>query len=187
MHYCKESPLGPFWSVTKHKDIIALEVNHRSFSSLEASPYATGRATLSCRCLSHGPAAARSAAQGGAADRLAGQSGQFRGADQKRVRAVLDGLPRGKTFDWVDKVSIELTAQMLATLFDFPFDERRKLSTGRMSRPRCHTKAGWSKARSSARRFSANASPISWGYGTNGLTPGTPISSGCCPRRGPAT
>ena len=35
VHYCKESPVGPFWSVTKHKDIIALEVNHRSFSSLD--------------------------------------------------------------------------------------------------------------------------------------------------------
>ena len=33
MHYCKESPLGPYWSVTKHKDIIALEVDHRTFSS----------------------------------------------------------------------------------------------------------------------------------------------------------
>ena len=35
VHYCKESPLGPFWSVSKHKDIIAVEVNHRSFSSLD--------------------------------------------------------------------------------------------------------------------------------------------------------
>src|SRR5271154_5524396 len=35
VHYCKESPLGPFWSVSKHKDIIALEVNHRTFSSLD--------------------------------------------------------------------------------------------------------------------------------------------------------
>src|ERR1700735_3258632 len=33
VHYCKESPLGPYWSVTKHKDIIALEVNHRTFLS----------------------------------------------------------------------------------------------------------------------------------------------------------
>jgi cytochrome P450 len=40
----------------------------------------------------------------------------------------LDGLPRGETFNWVGKVSIELTCQMLATLFDFPFEDRRKLS-----------------------------------------------------------
>ncbi len=41
---------------------------------------------------------------------------------------MLDELPRGETFDWVDRVSIELTTQMLATLFDFPFEERRKLT-----------------------------------------------------------
>jgi cytochrome P450 len=40
----------------------------------------------------------------------------------------LDSLPRGEPFDWVDRVSIELTTQMLATLFDFPFEERRKLT-----------------------------------------------------------
>ena len=37
-------------------------------------------------------------------------------------------LPRNETFDWVDKVSIELTTMMLATLFDFPWEERRKLT-----------------------------------------------------------
>jgi cytochrome P450 len=41
---------------------------------------------------------------------------------------VLDGLPRNETFDWVQRVSIELTTMMLATLFDFPFKERRKLT-----------------------------------------------------------
>jgi len=40
----------------------------------------------------------------------------------------LDNLPRGEPFDWVDRVSVELTTQMLATLFDFPFDERQKLT-----------------------------------------------------------
>src|SRR5205814_2221074 len=43
---------------------------------------------------------------------------------------ILDELPVGETFDFVDKVAIELTSQMLATLFDFPFEERRLL-------PRC--------------------------------------------------
>jgi cytochrome P450 len=41
---------------------------------------------------------------------------------------VLDGLPRGEVFDWVDRVSTELTAMMLATLFDFPQEDRRKLT-----------------------------------------------------------
>ena len=44
-----------------------------------------------------------------------------------RVIQIMDGLPVGETFNWVDRVSIELTTQMLATLFDFPFDERHLL------------------------------------------------------------
>src|SRR6185437_14594365 len=47
---------------------------------------------------------------------------------RQRTAAVLDGLPRNQTFDWVDLVSTELTAMMLATLFDFPWVDRRKLT-----------------------------------------------------------
>ena len=46
---------------------------------------------------------------------------------RERAGAILDELPVGETFDFVDKVSVELTSQMLATLFDFPFEERRLL------------------------------------------------------------
>ena len=47
---------------------------------------------------------------------------------RERVQQILDGLPVGESFNWVEKVSIELTTQMLATLFDFPFEERYKLT-----------------------------------------------------------
>jgi cytochrome P450 len=47
---------------------------------------------------------------------------------RERTVEVLDSLPEGETFDWVDTVSIELTTRMLATLFDFPFEDRRKLT-----------------------------------------------------------
>ena len=45
-----------------------------------------------------------------------------------RTAEVLDELPMGEPFNWVEKVSIELTTRMLATLFDFPFEERSKLT-----------------------------------------------------------
>ena len=45
-----------------------------------------------------------------------------------RTAEILDALPVGKPFDWVDTVSIELTTQMLAILFDFPWEDRRKLT-----------------------------------------------------------
>ncbi len=47
---------------------------------------------------------------------------------RERTQRVLDGLPRNETFDWVQRVSIELTTMMLATLFDYPFEERHKLT-----------------------------------------------------------
>jgi cytochrome P450 len=47
---------------------------------------------------------------------------------RSRTAALLDSLPVGAEFDWVDLVSIELTTQMLAILFDFPWADRRKLT-----------------------------------------------------------
>jgi cytochrome P450 len=47
---------------------------------------------------------------------------------RRRTAEILDGLPDGESFDWVDRVSIELTTQMLAILFDFPWEDRRKLT-----------------------------------------------------------
>jgi cytochrome P450 len=55
---------------------------------------------------------------------LANLSGTIRA----RVGRILDNLPRGETFDWVELVSVELTTQMLATLFDFPYEQRHKLT-----------------------------------------------------------
>jgi cytochrome P450 len=132
VHYCKGSPLGPYWSITKHKDIIAAEVNHRALSSDSA----LGGITLLDRpselelpmFIAMDPPkhdVQRKVVQPIVSpDNLA----NFEGLIRSRVRAVLDRLPRDETFNWVDKVSIELTCQMLATLFDFPFEDRRKLS-----------------------------------------------------------
>jgi len=53
---------------------------------------------------------------------------QHAGQIRERVRRILDSLPRNEVFDWVDLVSVEVTTQMLATLFDFPFEERRRLT-----------------------------------------------------------
>jgi cytochrome P450 len=132
VHYCRESPVGPFWSVTKYRDIVATEVNHRTFSS--SSTF--GGITLRDR-----PAElelpmfiAMDPPRHGDQRKVVqpivspGNLANFESLIRSRVGTVLDGLPRGETFDWVDKVSIELTGQMLATLFDFPFEDRRKLS-----------------------------------------------------------
>ncbi|MCB1693201.1 MAG: cytochrome P450 [Pseudomonadales bacterium] len=47
---------------------------------------------------------------------------------RERTASVLDSLPVGEKFNFVSEVSIELTTRMLATLFDFPFEDRAKLT-----------------------------------------------------------
>jgi len=132
VHYCRESPLGPFWSISKHRDIIAVETGHRVFSSSSALGGITlrdrpGELELPMFIAMDPPKhdVQRKVVQPIVSpDNLANFEPLIRG----RVRAVLDALPRGEAFNWVDRVSIELTSQMLATLFDFPFEDRRKLS-----------------------------------------------------------
>ena len=129
VHYCKDSEFGPFWSVTRFDDIMTVEKNHDIFSS---EPSITIQEPLEDFNVSmfiamdepeHGNQ--RRTVQGSVAPRnLANLEGLIR----ERAGKILDSLPVGETFNWVDKVSIELTGQMLATLFDFPQEERRKLT-----------------------------------------------------------
>ena len=132
VHYCKEGPLAPYWSVTKYRDIVATEVNHRTFSSSST----LGGITLRDRppelelpmFIAMDPPRHEDQRKVVQPIVSPGNLDHFEGLIRSRVGKVLDCLPRGETFDWVDKVSIELTGQMLATLFDFPFEDRRKLS-----------------------------------------------------------
>jgi cytochrome P450 len=132
VHYCGDSPLGPFWSVTRHKDIIDVEVRHRTFSSSSA----LGGITLRDRpaelelpmFIAMDPP--KHEAQRRVVQPIVSPDNldHFQDLIRGRIRKTLDSLPLGETFNWVDRVSVELTAQMLATLFDFPFEDRRKLS-----------------------------------------------------------
>lgn len=129
VHYCKDSHFGPYWSVTKFNDIMEVEKNHQVFSS-------EGGITLSERAkdfqtvnfISLDPPRhdiQRKAVTGVVAPiNLA----KLEPIIRDRAVTILDSLPIGEEFDWVDQVSIELTTQMLAILFDFPFEERRKLT-----------------------------------------------------------
>ena len=137
VHYCKDSLYGPYWSVTKYKDIIEIDTNHKVFSSdVSQGSFVLDDTTLN-------------AVEGGI------DLPNFLGMDppkhdvhrmvvspivapqnlmnyekliRERTQGVLDDLPVGETFDWVDEVSIKLTTMMLATLLDFPFEDRTKLT-----------------------------------------------------------
>ena len=129
VHYCKDSMFGPFWSITKFNDIMEIEKNHHDFSSAPGITLADRPedfATINFIAMDpprHD--VQRKTVQGVVAPaNLVNLESTIR----QRAQKTLDSLPVGETFDWVENVSIELTTQMLATLFDFPFDDRRKLT-----------------------------------------------------------
>jgi len=130
VHYCNDSLFGPYWSVTKYRDIMAVDTNHKVFSS-EVSSITIVERTEEDRnpmFIAMDPPKhdeqRKTVSPIVAPDNLA----KLEGVIRSRVSAILDGLPRNETFNWVDRVSIELTTQMLATLFDFPFEDRRLLT-----------------------------------------------------------
>jgi cytochrome P450 len=130
VHHCAVSDFGPYWSVTRYHDIVHVEKNPEVYSSARSIvvgdpdpgfPLEAGFITMD------GPRhdAHRAVVQPVASPR---NLRVLEPLIRARVGEILDGLPVGETFDWVDRVSIELTTGMLATLFDFPYEERRKLT-----------------------------------------------------------
>jgi len=130
VHYCAESPFGPYWSVTRYEDIRQVDMNHGVFSSeptivLGDTPpdFQLHPGFIAMDPPKHDVQRAVARPVVGA-ENLARLEPLIR----QRVGTILDALPVGETFNWVDLVSIELTTQMLATLFDFPWEDRRKLT-----------------------------------------------------------
>jgi cytochrome P450 len=132
VHYCAESLHGPYWSITKYNDIMAVDTNHRVFSSdaavggigLAGVPGGDGLSMFISMDPPKHDAQRKVVSPVVSPQNLQVMEPMIR----ERTARVLDGLPIGEPFDWVDRVSIELTTQMLATLFDFPFEERRNLT-----------------------------------------------------------
>ena len=132
VHYCKDSRFGPYWSVTKYKDIMQVEVNHQIYSSdafkggitINERPMQYRRASFIAMDPPKHDDQRRTVSPIVAPANLALLEGTIR----ERTCKVLDELPRNETFNWVDKVSIELTTLMLATIFDFPLEDRKLLT-----------------------------------------------------------
>jgi cytochrome P450 len=129
VHWCRESRYGPYWSLSKYKDIMQVEVNHQTYSSDGAisvldPPKGLERQSFIAMDPPKHDEQRKVVSPAVAPGNLANMEGLIR----ERTIRVLDGLPRNETFDWVDRVSIELTTMMLATLFDYPWDDRRQLT-----------------------------------------------------------
>ena len=136
VHFAENKHFGPMWHITRYKDCVAVDTDHKRFSSSDqfggiqlddnvVRPAVEGFAVsafITKDQPEHAPIrkSVQPIASPPALD-------SFKGLIWERTNNVLDALPEGETFNWVDEVSIELTTQMLATLFDFPFEDRHLL------------------------------------------------------------
>jgi cytochrome P450 len=132
VHYCKDSIFGPYWSVTRYNDIMAVDTNHGVFSSAAALggitirdiPPDLRRESFIAMDQPRHSAQRKTVAPMFTPTNLDELAVNIR----KRSASCLDNLPVNEVFDFVDQVAIELTTQMLAVLFDFPWEDRRKLT-----------------------------------------------------------
>jgi cytochrome P450 len=129
VHYCRESAVGPYWSVTKYNDIQLVDKSADVYSSeptigiVDSFDKYTLPSFISMDPPKHDEQ--RREVQGVVAP---ANLKNLEALIRSRVCSILDSLPVAEPFDLVEKVSIELTTQMLATLFDFPFEDRYKLT-----------------------------------------------------------
>jgi len=137
VHFNELETAGRYWSLTRYQDIKAVDADWKRFSSAHGI-------TLGFRLDQEIPEGAFTGSKPafisqdppGHNEQRATVSGvvaprnlaKLEPLIRQRTGAVLDALPDNETFDWVDNVSIELTTLMLATLFDFPLEDRRKLT-----------------------------------------------------------
>lgn len=137
VHFNEIETAGRYWSITKYKDIKAVDTDWERFSSADGITLGfrlDREVTEGIFAGSEPPFIAqdppshddqRKTVTGVVAP---GNLAKLEPLIRERTIKVLDSLPDDEEFDWVDTVSIELTTLMLATLFDFPLEDRRKLT-----------------------------------------------------------
>ncbi len=129
IHYCAESEFGPYWSITRYHDIMEVDTNHNVFSSEPAIVISDPQEDFALPmfiAMDQPKHDEQRKIVSPAVD--AKNLRHFEPIIRQRTCEVLDNLPSRGSFDWVETVSIELTTRMLATLFDFPFEDRSKLT-----------------------------------------------------------
>ncbi|MFM6853169.1 MAG: cytochrome P450 [Sphingopyxis sp.] len=138
IHYIEDARFGPYWALTGYKPIVHVE----ALPAIYSSEGPLGGITVAGRGQDNLASfempmpmfiAMDPPKHTGQRRTVAPAFGPTPVAEMKaeatrRTAEVLDSLPVGESFDWVDRVSMELTTQMLAKLFDFPWDQRRNLT-----------------------------------------------------------
>lgn len=132
VHYMKDSQYGPLWNVTRYKDIVDIEIDHQTFSSdvkyggilIKDLP----KSMLRTSFINADPPVHDDQRKVVSPVVSPGNLLRMEERVRKEANSILDSLPIGETFDWVDRVAIELTGRVLAELMDTPRDERRLLT-----------------------------------------------------------
>jgi cytochrome P450 len=137
IHYVADSRFGPYWSVSTYKPIVNIEALPKIFSSsweyggisiaFDSDKMLEGEIRMPMFIAMDPPnhtGQRRTVAPAFGPTEVAAMKDEIR----ERTAQVIDSLPIGEAFDWVERLSIELTTGMLARLFDFPWEERHKLT-----------------------------------------------------------
>jgi cytochrome P450 len=137
IHYVADSRFGPYWSVSTYKPIVNIEALPKIFSSsweyggisiaFDSDKMLEGEIRMPMFIAMDPPnhtGQRRTVAPAFGPTEVAAMKDEIR----ERTAEVIDSLPIGEAFDWVERLSIELTTGMLARLFDFPWEERHKLT-----------------------------------------------------------
>ena len=124
----QDSAFGEYWAITRFGDIREIETNYRIFSSDWRSGGVDPTVGTPMHSLlmmdppehtKHRDVVKRLG--------LPQTVASFEELVRKTTRQVLAALPRGEVFDFVDRVSIEITATLLAAMLGYPMEQRREL------------------------------------------------------------
>ena len=136
IHFTADSQFGPYWSVCSYDLVKYVDTHEKLFSS----DIAKGGIRLGGQALQEADSTyylpmfiMQDPPIHGAQRKVVAPMfrprhlAELESVIRQRAGVILDGLPIGEEFNWVRRVSVELTGQMLATLFDVPQEDRHLL------------------------------------------------------------
>lgn len=138
VHFTPTSEFGPYWSITRYKDIVEIEALPLRYSSemerggislvdadfIQREPDESQKVEM---FIAMDPPRHTEKRRVVAPAFTPSEIARLSGSIRERTARKLDSLPRDAVFDWTKEVSVSLTTDMLAILFDFPWEERDKL------------------------------------------------------------
>ena len=132
VHHVPRSGYGAYWSVSTYKGIVEVESLPEIYSSeaggITLADFDENRDVRMPMFIARDRPVHTSQRRTVAPAFTPSEMARMAADIRRRTADILDSLPWNTPFDWVDTVSVELTTQMLAILFDFPWEDRRKLT-----------------------------------------------------------